>query len=122
MFDINSLDDFTAAYIECALWSSTDFETDRPLDDDYGPEDIHADTLRDMIDDCTDFQEHQAELLEHAGDDAQNGHDFWLTRNFHGAGFWDRGYAANIGAALTDAAKVYGSIDLYVGDDGKLYV
>lgn len=48
------------------------------------------------------------------------GHDFWLTRCGHGAGFWDRGLG-DIGCKLTEAASVYGSVDLYIGDDGLIY-
>ena len=36
------------------------------------------------------------------------GHDFALTRNGHGAGFWDRGLGA-IGDMLTSECKPYGS-------------
>ena len=47
-------------------------------------------------------------------------HDFWLTGNRHGAGFWDRGYGAD-GDTLTEAAHGYGDVDLYVGDDGQIH-
>ena len=50
----------------------------------------------------------------------QTAHDFILTRNGHGAGFWDRGYGAP-GDRLTAAAKAYGSLNAYVGDDEKVY-
>ena len=33
--------------------------------------------------------------------------------------FWDRGKPA--GQALTVAAKTFGSVDLYIGDDGMVY-
>jgi len=36
--------------------------------------------------------------------EAQAGHDFWLTRNGHGAGFWD-GDWPETGDALTEASK-----------------
>lgn len=52
--------------------------------------------------------------IEHAG------HDFWLNRCGHGAGFWDRGLG-ELGDRLSDAAKVYGNVDLYIGDDGLVY-
>jgi hypothetical protein len=52
---------------------------------------------------------------------AQIGHDFWLTRNRHGAGFWDRGLG-DLGDKLTAAAHTYGESNLYVGDDGQVYV
>src|SRR5215213_9921810 len=51
---------------------------------------------------------------------SQAGHDFWLTRNRHGAGFWDRGLG-DLSNRLSDASKVYGEVDLYVGDDGQIY-
>ena len=47
------------------------------------------------------------------------GHDFWLTRNGHGAGFWDRGLG-ELGDRLTGLAKPYGTVDLYITDDGKV--
>lgn len=116
------MDPFTQAYIECALWSSTDNVDDSggaPLDDNYSSDDIDAVTLAQMVKDCKDFQESNAKDLEglHPG---QAGHDFWLTRNGHGAGFWDRGLG-DVGDRLTDASDAYGSYDLYVGDDGKIY-
>ena len=115
------MDDFLRAYIECALWSSCD-DDGEPLDKNYGREDIAAEALVSMAEDCKQFAADNAADLEHAGQDAQNGHDFWLTRNGHGAGFWDRGYRPEIGRRLTDAAHAYGESDIYIGDDGKLYV
>lgn len=47
-------------------------------------------------------------------------HDFALTRNHHGAGFWDRGLGEH-GHALTDAAHAAGAAELYLADDGLLY-
>ncbi len=56
---IASLDDFTTAYIECALWSSTDESRDDggdPMDQNYGPENLTIATLKEMISDCQAFQ------------------------------------------------------------------
>jgi hypothetical protein len=113
------LDAFTRAYIECALWSSTD-DDGEPLDSAYSADDIAPDALREMIEDCRAFQADQSADLADI-DSAQAGHDFWLTRNRHGAGFWDRGLGG-IGQRLTDAAHVWGSVDLYLGDDGRIYL
>lgn len=126
------LDEFTEAYVECALWSSSDGDDDRSLGEgDSGStdrncrfmtvDDITDDTLAEMVDDCKAFQESFAGLLEQAGNASRNGHDFWLTRNRHGAGFWDRGYPSDVANALTEHSHAYGSYDLYVGDDGKVY-
>lgn len=49
----------------------------------------------------------------------QLGHDFWLTRNGHGTGFWDRDTGTEAAReALTELAHVFGEADAYVGDDG----
>jgi hypothetical protein len=110
---------FVQGYIACALWSSTDEDGDSL--DQYDESDLSDDTLSEMESDCADFIEANASLLEQSGLSAeQAGHDFWLTRNRHGAGFWDRGLG-KVGEQLTEAAHVYGETGLLVGDDGKLY-
>jgi hypothetical protein len=111
---------FKLAFLECALWSSTEHDEDgnmgSPLVVNYDTCDFDPASLASLLKDCEDFCESNAELLEQAGDDAQNGHDFWLTRNGHGAGFWD----GAVGDELSKASKVYGSVDLYV-HEGKVF-
>lgn len=120
---LDYIKEFWDAYMGCALWSSHD-EADEsggePMDANYGPEDIDEYSAQEMLKDCNDFIADQWPLLEGL-DPAQSGHDFWLTRNRHGAGFWDRGLG-KVGDELTKAAHVYGECDLYVGDDGKIHV
>lgn len=119
---IQNLDDFTRAYIEAALWSSTDNSDPSggdPLDLNYDVGDLTSAALDRAIKDSKSFQKDNAKLLAQAGDEAQNGHDFWLTRNRHGAGFWDRGYG-EVGDKLTEAAHAYGSVDLVVSG-GKIH-
>lgn len=100
------IDKFTTAYATCALWSSTD-DNEEPLDNNYNIDDISPTTLTQMIADCADFQTANAGLLDHVDVSLeQAGHDFWLTRNRHGAGFWDRGLGV-IGGQLTKAAHAY---------------
>ena len=53
------------------------------------------------------FQRWAGPWLDKAGDDEQNGHDFWLTRRRHGAGFWDRGYGDSVGEILTKIAQMF---------------
>ena len=115
------------AYVECALWSSTDNSDEsggEPLDKNYGAEDVAAETLEDMSTDLADFvaginHRDGTAYLALQGPE-QLGHDFWLTRNGHGAGFWDRGLG-DLGERLSEEAKVYGSYDLYLGDDNKIH-
>ena len=105
---------FVRAYAVCALWSSVDPDGN-PLDG----HDIAPETMREMRSDCADFiRANRADLRIHALA-GQAGNDFWLTRNGHGAGFWDRGLG-DLGDRLTEAAEIYGDVDLYVGDDGKV--
>ena len=118
---LDDLETFFSAYVECALWSSTD-ESDEsggdPLDQTYGPEDLDQNTMEGMRADCTDFVE--ANLDDLADMDPEHaGHDFWLTRNGHGAGFWDRGLG-ELGERLSKASKPYGEVYLYV-HDGKVF-
>lgn len=124
MYDVEAV---LGHYITTALWASLD-DDGTALDESYGPEDLHPDTIVAMRADVVDFldvidQEGLTEAMEASrtwADPAQVGHDFWLTRNHHGAGFWDRG-EGDLGTALTKWAQVPGSADLYVGDDGKIH-
>lgn len=94
---------------ECAEWLSDDQEKDC---NGWSPEAIEQAKA-----DCLDFQEANAEALAEYQEEIgyPGGVDFWLTRNRHGAGFWDRGNAPCF-KALTDAAHVYGECDVYIGD------
>lgn len=123
------MDAFTMAYIECTLWSSTD-DANVPLGSNYGVDDLTSGALTTMVEDCQQFQNANAEVLEQwyaVGETTERaGHDFWLTRNRHGAGFWDRwsngGVEERLGRRLTDLAHNYGEANLYVNDDGQLEV
>jgi len=121
------LEGVVVAYIQCALWSSTDDEGE-PLDGLYEAWDLADEAERSMIEDCENFLDvvESSDIDWREGWSAeQMGHDFWLTRNGHGAGFWDRYYSGDlyeVGQKLTLVAKGFGSSDVYVGDDGKLYV
>jgi hypothetical protein len=133
------MDKFTTAYIEAALWSNA-------LDADFSPvqtamADLLApECLAQIEKDCAAFQDNpawQAALDANAfspsrytGCSAEQygGHDFWLTRNRHGAGQngHDRFGAGNWkephGKTLTDIAHAFGEVYLYAGDDGRLYL
>jgi hypothetical protein len=142
------LDTFTRAYVECALWSSMDESDDsggEPLDANYDVSDIAPETLAEMIRECQDFQasfgDHvdrgrTREMTDGTGERSYAGHHFWLTRNGHGAGFWDGGWEAEylplkesdpesgyatVGDYLTAMSKPYGEFNLYIGDDGLIH-
>jgi hypothetical protein len=120
-------------YVETALWSSTDESTPEggePMDRNYSVEDLAPEALASMRADLDAFltgaDAAALDFWQAEHGSGAIGHDFWLTRNRHGAGFWDRwaggtrGYVH--GRTLTDAARPYGTSDLYIGDDGKVYV
>jgi|SRR5215469_7442607 len=120
------MQDFFSAYVEAALWSTTD-DNDVPLDSNYVPSDIAKETFERMRADCERFQKENEESLQpefcdsRYGLDAQAGHDFWLTREGHGCGFWDGDWKEPAAEKLTEASRKFGSFDLYVGDDGLIY-
>lgn len=106
-------------YIDCALWSSTD-DDGQPMDE-VGAE-IHPTASQKMLEDCNAFMQSIEHIDTSDWSLDQIGHDFWLTHNRHGTGFWDRGYGSKESRdELTTIAHTYGSCDLYVGDDGFIY-
>lgn len=116
------LDTITHHYLVCALWASSG-EDGEWLDYGRDISDIAPETRTQARDDVSNF----VALLQREGINWQDamtheqfGHDFWLTRNGHGAGFWDRGLDA-LGDTLTKWADTFKAVDMYVGDDGKVY-
>ena len=121
-----NLDPFTEAYVLAALWTFDENATSGDYEDSGRFEElfpkISPETLTKMQVDCLDFQEENKLWLEKAGDEKQNGHDFWLTRNHEGSGFWDREYPDDIEIVLREASqKNFKECSLYWGDDGLIY-
>jgi hypothetical protein len=121
-----SLSTFRAAYVE-ALY----FTDGQGLDnDEFDAGDELSPEANEQIDaDCKAFYEANE---QHITDDACRysrcspaeyaGHDFWLTRNGHGCGFWDGDWTEPQATALDDAAKAFGEVSAYKGDDGLVYL
>ena len=106
-------------YLIAAIWSSgNDGEFD-----DLTPDEVDAESATTARGEIVDFlavcKTNKVNLT--AWTDEQLGHDFWLTRCGHGAGFWDRGQGKD-GKDAADWARVAGSRDIYLGDDGVLYI
>ncbi len=129
---VGELDEFTDAYVKAALFSTNDEADDSggdPLDANYGIEHLDPEALETMKADCARFRELYGPLLvdeayvggRSEGAEAMAGHDFWLTRCGHGAGFWDGDWEEPAATVLTAAAKSFGECDLYVGDDGRIH-
>lgn len=108
-------------FLETAIWSEID-DDGEPLDENYSIADLHPSVIERAKTDCDDFVESNLETLNEISMPQEDvGHNFLLTRNGHGTGFWDRGLG-EAGDKLTKASKPYGGFNLYVGDDGKIYV
>lgn len=126
----SDIDDMLDGYITCALWSTND-ESDEsggePLDENYDETDLADETRATMRADVEKFARANAQVIAEAFrtgprcDWSHAGHDLWLTRNHHGAGFWDGDWPKDVGEKLTKAAHAFGEVNLYVGDDGKIY-
>lgn len=117
---MSELEKFTQAFITVLLWLESDDEGDS-LSDFYDESDLSEELKEKIQKDCKQFFNENYEIMVNASRDfPQHGHDFYLTRNGHGAGFWDRGYG-NLGEILTEKCKSYGEINAYVGDDGLIY-
>ena len=118
-------DDYEAdacdSYEECAMWTEESYIKES-YDEMYGeldgPWDISEDARREMQSDVRGFLADVGDLVNNL-DAKQVGHDFWLTRNGHGTGFWDRGLG-ELGEELTRRCKPYGEASLYVGDNGEI--
>ena len=118
------LDNFTKSYLGCAMWSTND-ESDEsggvPIENNYTIEDFAPEAIASAVGDCDAFREQAQDIMNRNNiSDEQGGFDFWLTREGHGAGFWDRGNGDD-GDTLTDMCEPFGEGNLCVGDDGRLH-
>jgi hypothetical protein len=110
---------FLCGYWECVDFTAYDSEG-TPVDSDSRHE-LPAQTVAGMEETALDFLSSQWVWLHSCDDLSDAGHDFHLTRNGHGAGFWD-GDWKELGDRLTEAAKVYGSCEVHSFSDGELEV
>ena len=119
------LDEFTRSYIATMLWSTSDESDDQggePLDRNYTESDLAPETLARIVADCAAFQaEMDGTISDSLSDWERAGHDFWLTRNGHGCGFWDGDWPEPHATKLTNASKRFGVVYVYVAD-GQIYM
>lgn len=116
----SSADALLSGYLAAAEWLLDD-ETDRDAITGWSDQ-----SVADATADCEAFAEtyttQLAAYYEITGRDAEHaGHDLWLSRNGHGAGFFDRG-TEPVFRELQKAARGFGTSDAYLGDDGHLYL
>jgi hypothetical protein len=144
---------FVLGFIEAIFFTETDSDertSSGNLPSDVGYTDLHPDSLAAIRADCEAWQAANSALLELAlapmsgYDETQAGRDYWLTRNHHGAGFWDRkelrcdvgarpdgtltndpqeheelgngSFLGTLGELLTTAAESAGEVSPFFGD------
>ena len=142
----DDLDAFTQGYIEALFFTEEESLAgedggDAPYSQSAvkGFGDLAPEALARIIADCAAFTASPAYVAAKAAwddttadesrlagfpmdEETRAGHDFWLTRNGHGAGFWDGDWPEPHASALNDAAKAFGEAETYLGDDGKVYL
>lgn len=134
---IENHEEFFDGYVEAMFFTEGNFTEDgerEPL----SFSDIAQETIEQMRSDCKTFETANIQALQdfyNIPDTGPStaGHEFWMTRNGHGTGFFD----ADLGApkevredpaviaaikSLEFACKAFNQCDTYVGDDGQIYV
>jgi len=106
---MTTTEQFTQAYIEAIYFTETG-DVDQPA---HNAQLTPYYKAKSWIE-CRNFFWAYGAILKGVGvDPDQAGHDLWLTRNGHGAGFWDRPdvYGEALAQELTRVAKSMGSSD-----------
>ncbi len=121
MSDVTELVD---QMIDTLLWSECD-EGGDPLEHTYSEHDVLPESryyltevAESLLDPENDLAGDIAQYMEHVGPE-QFAHDFVLTANRHGAGFWDRGLG-KLGERLTEMAHGYGNFHAQVLANGTV--
>lgn len=117
--------DFVRGYVDAMFF--TEANSDNKELDGCSVLDFAPQTIIKINEDCDNFQKKATFLLFQAYDLGYTAHqagiDFWLTRNGHGAGYWDRTELEKDGLGEHLSKLCRGSeISLCKGDDGKLYL
>lgn len=118
------------SYAETMLWATTKYDEypdcDKSYDSlGYSTQDISKDAWRKIREDCEGFLElvrddEAAAYEELVMDLERAGHDFFLTRERHGANFRD-GHWQNSNL-FWKWAITFGSVDLYVNSNGEVEI
>ena len=111
---------FIEAYIEAMIFTET--PDDSRLERVWQRADFADEAKRQIVKDCLTFIEDVPEFDTAYGYEIESmGHDFWLTRNGHGSGFWDGDWPEKEGVYYTKLSEKAGISAVYLSR-GKLYV
>ena len=106
-------------YVDSLLWS---------IEVNFDRKDLSPDAVTTIIEDCTSFvnaviEKYGSKFVEQY--QVELGHDFCMTRNGEGLGFWDGDWdqlTDDNGDWLTELANTYHQINPYYGDDNQIYL
>ena len=120
---MSNFETFFKSYIETALWCSQAINNDENDDSslenqNYSIDDFDNKSLDSLHKDCVSFFSNNFEMIK--DNPSLAGHDFFLTQNHHGAGFWDGDWPKEIGDKLTKESHNYGEVNFWVSE-GKIY-
>jgi hypothetical protein len=133
---IDHLDSIVQGYLEALSFTGAsldeeiaeelglDYNENEPLLYDFNIYDITPNSTEKAREDCQDFLERARSLLNDGLDWELVGHDFWLTRNHHGSGFWDQDtlYGKENSEKLTEIAQEFGEKYAFVTDTGDIEI
>ncbi len=131
-----NIEEMVRGYLECQLWAQFDYErngedgtADYCLDANYDTSDVSAEYIEVLTDELSGIVTAHPLAVRmylaqrnpsHGTPSEYFGHDFYLTREGHGCGFWDRGLG-ELGDYLTKIAKSWGSAsDIWNNGQGVL--
>ena len=125
------------ALAETVLFSDQD-HYGVPLDANYFIKDFEEESLKKLYSEYQQFLSIVEEkITEKIGDrwdciddfydlhqpaPNQTEYDYILTRNRHGAGFWDGDWSSEVSQILTEAAQSQSEFTACVDDDGRIYL
>jgi len=111
---MKNLKDIVLHYLVACLWTEG-------FDNLSASIDVPQETVAKALADVESFVEKSGDLLNGITDE-MIGHDFWLTRNGHGTGFWDRTEIdKETGQKLTEICIEFKEVSAFKGEDGKVY-
>lgn len=129
--------EFVLGYIQAMLWANTlklegnycgndSWDAEMvPVDATRLREQLTWDALKELVRDAESFRRAEyVHLLAGARryNWSEMGYCFALSRNGHGAGYFDRPIEGDVHDALQGAARVYGESTLELHSDGKIEV
>jgi len=115
---------FVGSYLSAVLW----IEGNDEEEDSYCFSNLSREVLERAEQDARIFfslaRDQGIDLGKHewAGKIGSVAHDFLLTRNEHGAGFWDGDWDEPLDETFTEISHMMGVVEFYVGDDGLVYL